>query len=120
MARRSSFWLTPAGFVLGYLLALFATTAGVVGFPFSILDGSIVRRGWHILRRGYLRHRDGVSVLMTSPLYRSLMGLGRRLFFGTDQNSGCTADQETVPVPEGRGNPGNRHRALGSVDRWVW
>ncbi len=34
-ARCSSFLLSPGGILIGYLIILFAVTAGVVAFPFS-------------------------------------------------------------------------------------
>jgi hypothetical protein len=88
MSRRPSFWLSPAGIVLGYLIALFAATAGVASFPFSIVSlgllfvvvGAFFIVAIPVIVFAYL--------FMTIAVVRALMGLGRRLLTVSDQNAG--------------------------------
>jgi hypothetical protein len=70
---RSSFLLHPAGLVIGYLLALFADTAGVVGFPFSCISLGL----WFVVVEGrgeppLLAGRSGGSAILvrSGPLSR--------------------------------------------------
>jgi hypothetical protein len=39
MVNRFAFWLSPAGVLIGYLLALLAAKAGVAAFPFVAVGG---------------------------------------------------------------------------------
>jgi hypothetical protein len=88
MARRFSFWLSPAGIVLGYLLVLFAATAGVVSFPFSIVSlgllfvvvGAFFVVAILVILFAYL--------FMAIGLTRAMIGLGRRLLVGSNQSPG--------------------------------
>src|SRR6516165_1084745 len=87
MARRRSSWLSPARILPGYLLALFAATAGVVCFPFSIVSlgllfvvvGAFFVVAILVIVMAY--------VFMAIAVTRAFMGLGRRLLFGSDQYS---------------------------------
>jgi hypothetical protein len=77
--------LGPGWIMIGYVVGLFAATAGVVTFPFSIIS------------MGLFAITIGAFFVVTIPIlllvylfllvagYRALMALGRRLLFGTDQ-----------------------------------
>jgi len=86
-ARRFSFLLSPGGIVIGYVVILLAVTAGVVAFPFSsvsfgllfVVVGAFFVVAVPIILMAY--------VSMVIALSRALMGLGRRLLFGADQDS---------------------------------
>jgi prepilin signal peptidase PulO-like enzyme (type II secretory pathway) len=83
----SSFLRSPVGIAIGYLLVLFAATAAVVLFPFSIilmglllaLVGAFLVVAIPVILASYL--------LLMIAFSRALMGLGRRLLFGADRNS---------------------------------
>jgi len=72
--------------VIGYLLALFAVVAGMLPFPFSsvltglfyTLIGSFFVVAIAVISMTYL--------FITIAVSRALMGLGRRLLFGANQN----------------------------------
>ena len=76
-----------AGIVIGYLLALFAATAGVVAFPFStlvlgllfVVVGVFFVVAIPVIVMAYL--------FLTITFSRAIMSLGRRLLFGADQDS---------------------------------
>jgi hypothetical protein len=94
MARRPSFWLSPAGIVLGYLLALVAATAGVVIFPFSIISlgllfvvvGAFFVVAIPVIVFAYL--------FMAIGFTRATIGLSRRLLVGSTQSPGSCSKVE--------------------------
>ncbi len=116
MARRFSFWLSPAGIVIGDLLALFAATAGVVSFPFSsislgllfVVVGAFFVVAIPVIVLAYL--------LMAMTVARALMGLARRLLLGTDQHSGAQLIGKPCPLQEDLEPQGTD---LGLWDRWI-
>ena len=116
MARRASFWLSPAGILPGYLLALFAATAGVVCFPFSIVTLSL----FMVMVGVFFVVAIPVIVLaylfLTITISRAIMSLGRRLFFGTDQNSGSQRITESCPSQKDLESQGTD---AGLWDRWI-
>jgi hypothetical protein len=95
MARRRLSWLSPARILPGYLLALFAATAGGVCFPFSIVSLGLL---FVVLGAFFV---VAVPVIVFAYLFmaitfsRAVMRLGRRLLFGSDQNS----------LAQGKGKP---------------
>jgi hypothetical protein len=116
MARRSSIWSSPAGIVLGYLLALFAATAAVVSFPFSsislgllfVVVGAFFLVAVPVIVMAYL--------LMTIALARALMGLGRRLLFGAVQDCGTQRTIKPCPFQKDMEPPAT---AAGLWDQWI-
>jgi hypothetical protein len=116
MARQSSFWLSPAGFVIGYLLALFAATAGVACFPFSILSlgllfvvvGVFFVVAIPVIVMAYLH--------MTMTVARALMGLGRRLLIGDVQDSGAQLKGKTCSLQT---DLESQECNAGLWDRWI-
>jgi hypothetical protein len=83
--------------VIGYLLALFAVTAGVVAFPFSSISIGV----FAVLVGAFFIVAVPVTVmayvLMTIAFSRALMGLGRRLLFGPGYD--CGWHRTTKPCP---------------------
>jgi hypothetical protein len=98
MARRRSLCLSWERILPGYLLALVAATAAVDYLPFSMFRLSLlaVMLGIFyviaipVLVMAFLR--AGLAVA------RALMGLGRRLLLGTDQNSGSQGVGKPQPL----------------------
>ena len=91
---------------------------GVSGcFPiFQDLDGSTVRRGWCILRRGDPRPRGGVSVFYVELLHR-YQEFRSTVLLRDNSRYESQRLSKIVPPSERPGIPGSRRRALGSVDR---
>jgi hypothetical protein len=95
-----SFWHSRAGVVFGYLLALFAATAGVVYFPFSIVSlgllfvvvGAFFVVAIPVIVFAYL--------LLAIAVARALTGLGRRLLLGTVQDSGAQPIGKPCPLQD--------------------
>ena len=116
VARRCSFLLSPAGIVIGYVLALFAATAGVVTFPFSsislglllVLVGVFFVVAVPVIVMAY--------VLITITGSRALMSLGRRLLFGADQSP---VWQGTTRPSVLQKDPAPQRTAAGLWDRWI-
>jgi hypothetical protein len=87
-AQGSSLFLSPVGIAIGYLLVLFAATAAVVVFPFSIilmglllaLVGAFLAVAIPVILASYL--------LLAIAFSRALMSLGRRLLLGAHRNAG--------------------------------
>jgi hypothetical protein len=88
MARRSSFWLSPAGIVLGYLLTLFAATAGVVAFPFSTVFLSMLFFVVGVFFVVAIPVVVLAYLLMIIAILRGFVSISRRLAFGSDQKTG--------------------------------
>ncbi len=116
MVRRFSFVLSPPGILIGYLLALFTVTAGVVAFPFSIVPlglffvvvGAFAVVAIPVIVMAY--------VLMAITFTRAIMGLGRRLLLGASQNTvwhraGKPSDLQT--------NLEAQRTDIGVWDRWL-
>ncbi len=86
-ARRSSILLSPGGIVIGYVIILFAVTARVVAFPFSgvsigllcVVVGAFFVVAVPIVVMVYL--------FFLIAFCRAVIGLGRRILFGADQDS---------------------------------
>jgi hypothetical protein len=98
MVRRSSLWLSPAGILIGYLLALFTATAGVVNFPFSIVALGLLFVVVGAFAVGAIPVIVITYVLMAITFARAIMGLGRRLLFGRVQNSGSQRLSKLRPL----------------------
>jgi hypothetical protein len=116
MVRRSSFWLSPAGIVIGYLLASFAATAGVVSFPFSIVALSLLLDVVGAFAVGAIPAIVIAYVLMAITLARALMGLGRRLLLSVDRNLGWQSKVDSCNVKK-TAEPDRADTGL--WDRWV-
>jgi hypothetical protein len=105
MVRRFSFWLSPAGIVIGYLLALFAVTAAGVAFPFSIVPLGLMIVVVGVFFVVAIPVIVMACVLMAIAFARGIMGLGHRLLFGADRNSGWKRTVEKhmkPPAPDSR------------------
>jgi hypothetical protein len=113
MARRFSLLLSPAGILTGYLLALFAATAGVVSIPFSSISFGLLFVvvsvffvvAIPVIVRAYL--------LMTIGFARAIIDLGGRLFLGTDQTTGWQNRVKPCNFQKNSGATDNRQRAAG-------
>jgi hypothetical protein len=113
---RFSFLLSPAGIAIGYVLALFAATAGVVVFPFSsislgllvVMVGAFFIVAIPVIVMTYL--------FMTIAVARALMGLARRLLYGSDQNSGWQSVSKPSPLEKDLEPQGTD---TGLWDRWI-
>ncbi len=111
-----SFWLSPAGIVIGYLLALFAATAGVVAFPFSSISLGLLLVlvvvffvvAVPVILMAYL--------FLTITFYRANMSLTRRLFFGADQGSDS---QRTGKPSFSQKDLKTKVTDTGLWDRWI-
>jgi hypothetical protein len=117
MARRPSFLLSPAGIVLGYLLALFAATAGVLSCPFSILSfglsfvvvGAYFAVAVPVIVMAYLFVRIAFS--------RGYMSLARRLLVGSDQQAGWQRRIRRFSSKKDAEPPGTKNDVL--WDKWI-
>jgi hypothetical protein len=116
MVRRFSFWLSPAGIVLGYLLGLFAATAGVVCFPFSIITLSLMFIVVGLFFVVAIPVIVFAYLFMTIVVARALMGLGRRLLLGTVQDSGAQLIGKPRPIQKDLETQGTDS---GLWDRWI-
>jgi hypothetical protein len=87
MARRPSFWRSPAGIVLGYLLALVAATAGVVSFPVSIISLGLLFVVVGVFFVVAISVIVMAYVFMLIAFYRGFASLARRLVV-SDQDTG--------------------------------
>jgi hypothetical protein len=116
MARRSSFRLSPAGIVLGYLLALVAATAGVVSFPFSIVSLGLL---FVVVAVFFL---VAIPVIVFAHLFmaigfaRAAIGLGRRLLVGSNQRPGSCS--KVKPKSSAKSFLGEV-TSSGRWDRWM-
>jgi uncharacterized membrane protein YdfJ with MMPL/SSD domain len=80
--------------VIGYILALFAATVGVAAFPFSLITLGlvfVVVGAFFVLAVSVIVM---AYVLMAITVARAIMGLGRRLLFGTDRDSRAGKNSE--------------------------
>jgi hypothetical protein len=102
--------------VIGYILALFAATAAVVTFPFShisicvlsVLVGAFFIVAVPVIVMAY--------VFMTIAFSRALVGLGRRLLFGADQNPVWRGTTRPSLLQK---DPAPQRTAAGLWDRWI-
>jgi hypothetical protein len=86
-AGRFSFLITPAGIVVGYVLALFGVVAGVVAYPFSSIWLGLL----YVVIGAFFVVAISVNVMVCLffmiAIYRGLMAIGRRLLLGADHCS---------------------------------
>jgi hypothetical protein len=102
--------------VIGYILALFAATVGVAAFPFSLITLGLV----FVVVGAFFVVAIPVIVmayvLMTITVARAIMGLGHRLLFGKDQNSGSLPLGKLWPLQK---TVEPERADTGLWDRWI-
>lgn len=116
IARRVSFPLSPGGIVIGYLIALFAVTAGVVVFPFSSVSIGLL---WVVVGAFFVVAVPIVVMVYLFFLiafYRAVIGLGRRLLFGSDLDSESLSNGKELPLEKDLPNIATDDALW---DRWI-
>jgi hypothetical protein len=102
--------------VLGYLLALFAATAGVVSFPFSIVSLGLL---FVVVGAFFI---VAIPVIVFAYLFmaigftRATIGLGRRLLVGSNQSPGLQRTGKPCPLQKDLEPQGTDS---GLWDRWT-
>jgi hypothetical protein len=115
MARRFAFWLSPAGVVISYLLALFATTAGVVCFPFSMVSLAllfVVVGPFFVVAILVIVF---TYVTLSISLTRAIFALARRLV-GSNPNPGLC---DKVQPKSSAKRFSRQASSVGLWDRWM-
>jgi hypothetical protein len=115
-AGRFSFLITPAGIVVGYVLALFGVVAGVVAYPFSSIWLGLL----YVVIGAFFVVAISVNVMVCLffmiAIYRGLMAIGRRLLFGADQRSESYRMSESSNSQK---DPVSQQTDTGLWDRWI-
>jgi hypothetical protein len=92
---RLSMRLGPGWIIIGYILGLFAATAGVVAFPFSIISMGLFFVTIGAFFVAVIPILVLVYLFFLVAGYRALMALGRRLLFG----AGTYSESQSMSKP---------------------